>query len=475
MPKRARSAEPPNVPLPGRKASKNPLVVPPLLQGCFDPPKYQKLCEGEPNWERNLSEYRTPEIRLVLRDLGKFKAGELTAMAKALHEHIKAIPLQSLQLPTLPPCRTPSDFYSRSDSIDVARKYIKRVIEVTDDGYNAMEIDEGTGKKKAVEKFTLLGPSGVKGIGKTEFLLQVGNHLLPEITSELCKKIVPIYLSFNGFGRSNTTLFGSFRLQHTRAPTTDPSEIRNLCSLAFAHVLLKACNPTADVGNSFPLETVLKHIRHAADMHEDDVLVLLVDEIGDLGDETAIHTMNAVMSEVDAAKGKLVCLFAHISQEVLNSGAKLSGRHVERLALPSLPIDIWKSVPPHKASAAVICKDPGLHQLFLGLSGHPRALFDGICRVMQDTPDLLTSPNPTSLANACEKILEICKFNDNSDDDVRKAISRWLAGDHLDEQQLICNGLLHQAQAHGDVKFLFPLSVMHWARKNELTLSLPII
>ena len=105
-----------------------------------------------------------------------------------------------------------------------------------------------------------------------------------------------------------------------------------------------------------------------------------MDEVGELNqghDELssvapATLLISDLMREMDIAEGKLVFIFAHISQEVLNKQATGSGRQVMPLGLAALPVNVWARAleerePRLKAAAA---QHPQLHQLLLSLCGH---------------------------------------------------------------------------------------------------------
>ena len=92
----------------------------------------------------------------------------------------------------------------------------------------------------------------------------------------------------------------------------------------------------------FQLSLVL--FRTALDMTEEQPLVLFTDEVGHLKEPDSL--LKELMSEADSHDGKLVFVFAHISQQYLNkcaTGGGSGGREVIGLPLETLPIDVWKT------------------------------------------------------------------------------------------------------------------------------------
>ena len=420
------------------------LEAPPLLKPTFNSAEFDELCSKIPDWENDLGAMGDEKIiHAALKGL-HFDDIRIPGMIRALRAHFAEVPFRSMVFPAFPQGRARGRYYERGPWLRAAASHIKSVLQI------------GLGAK-----VPLLGCSGVKGIGKTEFLLQVGNQAIPAIAKEVNKTVERLFISFNGSGTRNTNLFKEFLSNQPHS-----TDLSVGCARAFAHVLLQACN--VDIKRNIELSTAVDYVRRAAELMEQDVLVLFVDEIGALGD-VALETMAALMHEADSRCGKLIFMFAHIDQNVLDKGSSGSGRIVEAVALPALSIDSWEAALNESEIKAVL-RHPGLHQLVLSLSGHPRSIFDALGAALAADKSLLTSPNATSLTAARETILRHAKFTDSDDDYVGNIVPKWLAGDALEEQQLIRDGLLHQVSALGGanpVKFIFPLRVMEWARKKQ--------
>jgi len=164
--------------------------------------------------------------------------------------------------------------------------------------------------------------------------------------------------------------------------------------------------------------------------------------------------------------GKLIFIFAHISQEFLNQQATGSGRCVIQLPLPPLEIDIWKKL---KFSELWDLNEasrnhPSLHQLFLSCSGHPRSIFEGIPVALSKNRSLLTDPNSTAITNARQTIIEMSKFIDFKvvlDVTIKKWFSQLPLSDK-EETEWSSSGLLHTLK-DTKVQFLFPLLIQQWA------------
>jgi hypothetical protein len=237
---------------------------------------------------------------------------------------------------------------------------------------------------------------------------------------------------------------------------------------AFGHLLLNACGVPTEYSSLLLFAQSLAEYRLISKMADDDVLLVLVDEIGHLESPHDRQTLSALMSAMDTHGGKLIFIFAHIMQEFLNQASTGSGRPVIPLPLPPLEIDIWKKITGLvKASSEF----PALHQLFLSCSGHPRSIFEGISLAKSQNPTLLTNPNPIAISNARQSIIYTSKFNDLNDETIHEAISSWFSQTPLKDKELSdwkCNGLLHtmKGSAHDSmVQFLFPLLVQDWARR----------
>jgi len=309
-------------------------------------------------------------------------------------------------------------------------------------------------------KFSMFGASGMKGIGKTEALKQIAAHLLPTLSAALGRKYESLYVTFNGGG----TDMQLFLDRAAGSPRAAPSYDR-----AFGTLMVKQCcriEPSAIPDVEFKI--ALATVRRAHAMADGDVLVVLVDEIGHLGDETAAATMQALMSQMDAAGGTLIFIFTHILEGILNSGATGSGRRVVVLPLQPVQLQTWRAIDGLAAAAA---KFPALHQLFLSCSGHPRSIFDGIKAARKGNPTLLLSnPASTEIDRARQCIISECKFSDISDKRLNIVVPQWFnfkATNAEEKEKLQFEGLLHTVCGFDSIEFLFPLQLQHWATRHS--------
>lgn len=254
----------------------------------------------------------------------------------------------------LPDAKKPEEFYDRLESLRKAKEFI---LEATTP-LKKPEIQVEPEIQVIPPKLKLLGTSGMPGIGKTQLLLQIA------AASKEYKEVnvTPIYVTFNG-GFENTTTY------KTLLTTSQPAN-------AFGQLLLFLCSVPLEYSKDLTLRDSLAAIRRIYDMKDaDDVLLILVDEIGHLGDATQ-DLLHGLMSAMDASRGKLIFIFAHIKASVFESEETESGREVVQLPLPPLEIDIWKK---DEKLASAANSFPAVHQLLLSCSGHPRAIFDGMC------------------------------------------------------------------------------------------------
>jgi hypothetical protein len=355
-------------------------------------------------------------------------------------EKIKNLPtIQALPFPTAKP---ESEFYDRAEPLKIVQKYIDGVAN------KSSEYFQGVTSKK----FSLLGTSGMKGIGKTQLLVQIG---------AICKhssegyNVHSIYITFNGGGQNADQFIESYHKC-------------NNYSNAFGHLLLRNCNVPQHLYSQLNFNQSIQLIRDISKLAENDILLILVDEIGHLynpHDKCAISSLMSCMDSTESA-GKLIFIFAHISQEFLNQQATGSGRCVIQLPLPPLEIDIWKKL---KFSELWDLNEasrnhPSLHQLFLSCSGHPRSIFEGIPVALSKNRSLLTDPNSTAITNARQTIIEMSKFIDFKvvlDVTIKKWFSQLPLSDK-EEIEWSSSGLLHTLK-DTKVQFLFPLLIQQWA------------
>ena len=266
------------------------------------------------------------------------------------------------------------------------------------------------------------------------------------------------YLTFNGGSVASANVFWKSQTQqHTALDSV-------------GHVLMANLKVEAQQYSLLGFEQCLNLFRKALDMSEEESLVLFIDEIGELK-QKADDVMRALMIEADARGGKLVFVFAHISQQILDHAATGSGREVIALPLAALPIDTWKQKEDWKKAAQ---NHAGIHQLLLQCCGHPRSLYDGLDEAKNQNPMLLSTPTEEALIGARRHIIRKCKFNSETDERLNKDIPRWLnfvTEDSL-KPALRHDGLLLRLPHDKDTEFFPPLVLRDWARRNANDRSL---
>ncbi|CAE7485498.1 unnamed protein product [Symbiodinium microadriaticum] len=201
---------------------------------------------------------------------------------------------------------------SRADAINIMQNYIRDSI-------------EGKNRHGTHSKFPILGTSGMKGIGKTTML----EYGLAKVLPDLKMSAKGAYLTFNGGSADSANVFWESQNQ------------QNTALRSVGHVLMANLKVEAKQYSLLDFEQCLNLFRKALGMSGEESLVLFIDEIGELKKQ-ADDVLKASMSAADARGGKLVFVFAHISQQFLDHAATGSGREVIALPLAALPIDTWK-------------------------------------------------------------------------------------------------------------------------------------
>ena len=184
---------------------------------------------------------------------------------------------------------------------------------------------EGKNRYGTHSKFPILGTSGMKGIGKTT----MPKYGLTKVLPDRQMPAKGAYLTFNGGSAESANVF---RKSQTQRHTADDS---------VGHVLMANLKVEAQQYSLLDFEQCLNLFRKALGMSDGESLVLFIDEIGELKKQ-ADDVLSALMTAADARGGKLVSVFAHISQQFLNDAATGSCREVIALPLAALPIDTWK-------------------------------------------------------------------------------------------------------------------------------------
>ena len=266
------------------------------------------------------------------------------------------------------------------------------------------------------------------------------------------------YLTFNGGSAEGANVFWK---SHTQQNTALDS---------VGHVLMANLKVEVQQYSLLDFEQCLNLFRKALGMSEEESLVLFIDEIGELKKQ-ADDVLKALMSAADARGGKLVFVFAHISQQFLDHAATGSGRKVISLPLEALPIDTWKQKKDWKEAAR---EHAGIHQLHLQCCGHPRSLCDGLDEVKTQNLTLLSDPTEEALIEARQHIIRECTFNSETDFRLNKDIPRrfnLVTEDNL-KPELRRDGLLLILPHDQDTEFFPPLLLRDWARRNANDRSL---
>ena len=328
---------------------------------------------------------------------------------------------------------------SRQNAISKMKDYIAQSIKQANRG-------------QTDNKFPLLGTSGMAGIGKTTMLLY-GLQLVGGAKG--------VYLSFNGNGTANSNVFAGSKARSADRLSLD----------CFGDVLMAVLGIQDDLYRVLKFQQSLTLFRTALGMTEGQPLVLFIDEVGHLNEPDRL--LKELMSEADSRQGKLVFVFAHISQQYLNKCATGSGREVIGLPLETLPIDVWKTdrrFEQWKKNS----ENPAVHQLLLQCCGHPRSLFDGLVAALQKEEGLLTSSDELAFENARTAIKQKCKFNSFADEELEEAIVKWLSifpQTAVFKNQLLRDGLLLKPADDRTTDYFPPLLLQDWAGRDGSSLA----
>ena len=326
---------------------------------------------------------------------------------------------------------------SRQNAINIMKDYIAQSIEGTNRGKDG--------------KFPLLGSSGMKGIGKTTILWYGLRNLLPDGAKG-------VYLTFNGGGGEFANAFFS-SIDAKIAPIE-----------AVGHALLAFAGVKLEIARLLEFDKCLQLFRLVLSSADKSV-VLFIDEIGEF--QHATNLLSRLMQKMDNRKGKLVYVFAHISQQFLNTCATGSGREVIGLPLETLPIDVWKTDSRFEQWKNA-STNPAVHQLLLQCCGHPRSLFDGLVAALQKEEGLLTSSDELAFENARTAIKQKCKFNSFADEELEKAIVKWLSifpQTAVFKNQLLRDGLLLEPADDRTTDYFPPLLLQDWAGRDGSSLA----
>jgi hypothetical protein len=328
-----------------------------------------------------------------------------------------------------------------------------------------MEEDVYDGKK-----FSLLGASGVKGMGKTELHKQICTNW---VASALGEEAEAIYISYHGGGKAGAYCQDASTMMSFRK--TGWSWIESV-----GHLLLVACGVDVKVAVQANFDQAIAFIRSRLDKEKSGRLVICVDEIIHLDEVNEAFNrekemtlaqliMSECMSRQDKEQGKLIFIFTVILDSMYTKLMSLSGRRVDPLPLSMIPLsDVFESIIDDRLRK--LAEDqPGVHQLILSCAGHPRATIDGLKAAKQHLlptdAELPSDLYPTRLASARDKIIDVCKFKLEYLDE--RAVGEWFhprGASRQVRQDLLSQGILHYIDG---VDFLFPLLLHEWARKHQ--------
>ena len=306
--------------------------------------------------------------------------------------------------------------------------------------------------------FNLLGTSGMKGIGKTQLLL---NSL------ELVKNVSntkAVYFTFNRHGDLKEKFQESHRQGHDHAK-------------ALGHAILTACDVPEELAMTCNFDECLGIVRKLVSASSDERLVVFIDELGLLDayekEPVVVPLLQSLMRCMDKRKGKLVFVFSHLLEEMLTRGAtQQSGRKINGISLVALAVDFWKTNPAFRAWATAAQRDAGIHQLLLSCAGHPRCLFEGLkVEAVQDLCNCDVPQTAIALERARNQIINECKFDDMKFDLQESMLMQWFSPlEQMNETALDRAGLLVRVKTglgKETASFLHPLVLSWWAQKNK--------
>jgi len=311
--------------------------------------------------------------------------------------------------------------------------------------------------------FNLLGTSGMKGIGKTQLLL---NSL--QVVENL-SNTKAVYFTFNGQGNLKDRFHESHRQGHSH-------------DRAFGHAILTACNVPQGLAMTCNFDECLGILRKLVSASNDERLVIFIDELGLLDayekETVVVPLLQSLMRCMDKWKGKLVFVFSHLFEDMLTRGAtQQSGRKVDGVSLAALAVDFWKTNPAFCAWATAAQRDAGIHQLLLSCAGHPRCLFEGLkVKAVQDLCNCNVPQTAITLERARSHIINECKFDDRKFDLQKSMLMQWFSPlEQVDETPLDRSGLLVRVKTglgEETASLLHPLVLSWWAQENQQSSSL---
>ena len=148
----------------------------------------------------------------------------------------------------------------REGEIRKVKEYIEKVMSNDRDGSSS---------------FSLVGTSGMKGIGKTQLLVNCKAKICTDEGEKRVERTKGIYLTFNGQGDLKAVLHRSIR---DASGKYDFDKV----DVAFGHAMLTACGLDENTARRHSFDESLSIVRHIVSANDEDWLVVFVDEVGNL-------------------------------------------------------------------------------------------------------------------------------------------------------------------------------------------------
>ena len=368
----------------------------------------------------------------------------------------------TFKIKTLKP-RSDSELFGRNEAKNTAVAYLKECTAKSSKVFDSLS-----------GKYSMLGVSGVKGIGKTELLAQICTKWVAEAlgTSEARA----VYLSYSGGGSAGP---------YCQELEAIKNNIRNGHWIdSLGHLLLVTHGVEELDAIQVPISDALDFIWQKLfganlNLHDSNhsagQLVICVDEIVHLdvcnklfkveGMTMAQKMMSECMSLQDKEGGKIIFIFTAILQSMYTELKTLSGREIQPLPLSTISLsDVFDRLI-SSSLRHLAKKQPAVYQLILSCAGHPRATVDGLPYATSTWCES-DSISTASLITARNKVVEKCKFDLTYIN--QGIIKEWFRiegpSDQIRQQLLEC-GILQSVES--DVEFLFPLLLHQWALENK--------
>ena len=337
--------------------------------------------------------------------------------------------------------------FGREEAKEIVLSYLRGCRDKTDNCFDA-------------RKYSMLGASGVKGIGKSEILWQICERWAKEALGEKTKTL---YVTYNGGGMA-----GEYCKDYEQFPLEIVDSV--------GHLLLVSCGVEEEAAQKYKFDHAIDCIRSGLGCGEKDTLVVCVDEIIELDvwnpqvnrnqpDTMAQMIMSRCMVKQDKSNGKLIFIFTGILDSMFHELTALSGRKIIPLPLSMIPLrDVFDHLVEQKLKA-LARNQPAVYQLILSCAGHPRATVKGLPIASHDwgeTEDVATA----ALIKARSQVISQCKFHlEYLDDNI---VAEWFGAEEISPElrrDLLEKGILHSFT--DEIEFLFPLLLQRWAEAKQ--------